>query len=385
MGFWSTIAAVAGIKGVNEPIVKKDIEESNLQLQELHQLSKRVKDEKKREEIIKDMLLFQIGLDGEKSVMYELKNSNVPMIILHDIRLESATQSAQIDFVIIMHEYILLLETKKLQGDIEITSEGDFIRHFKNSLGKTYKKEGVYSPVVQNQRHVEVLRKMLVGAGIIKNMPVYSKVIVASPKTIITKSKAPKEIANQIHKADQISSVLKKTLHTTPEVKEETMVNIYKYLLTKHTPQQYDLLSRYNLTAADLLEGEIGIPSLQETADFMKKVKAESYENYKNTQTSPTPSPKVDKPNVIQITTPVVSVEAPNISADITSSLRSYRSSKAKSENIPPYFIFSDAELQELGSVKPKTIISLGKIKGFGPKKLEKYGKEIVEIINNCK
>ncbi len=46
---------------------------------------------------------------------------------LRDIRLEYQDYVAQLDFVVISNKFICILETKKLNGDIEITRDGDFI------------------------------------------------------------------------------------------------------------------------------------------------------------------------------------------------------------------------------------------------------------------
>lgn len=112
----------------------------------------------KKNYIDRDISLLKQGLAGEQNVYYELKNSFLPILCLHDIRLEYEDHTAQLDFVVISHKSIYILETKKLNGDIEINSDDDFIRIIKNNFGKVVKKEGMYSPTSQNQRHVNILR-----------------------------------------------------------------------------------------------------------------------------------------------------------------------------------------------------------------------------------
>src|SRR5690606_31351525 len=99
---------------------------------------------------------------------------------------------------------ILLFETKKLNGDIEINRDGDFIRLFKNKYGKIYKREGIYRPISQNERHVRILEKILKEKKLIRRMPIKSYVIIANPKTIINKNRCPKNIEQNIYKYDQI-------------------------------------------------------------------------------------------------------------------------------------------------------------------------------------
>lgn len=121
------------------------------------------------------------------------------MICLHDIRIEYNDYVAQFDFIIITNKFIMVLEAKKLNGDIKITSSGDFIRSLKNNSGKVFKKEGMYSPISQNDRHINILKKILVKEDLIRTLPIKSAVILANPKTIMNKIKDPKSIQNNIY------------------------------------------------------------------------------------------------------------------------------------------------------------------------------------------
>ena len=46
-----------------------------------------------------------------------------------------------------------MIECKNLVGDIEVNSNGDFIR--KLTYGRRVIKNGIYSPITQNRRHLE--------------------------------------------------------------------------------------------------------------------------------------------------------------------------------------------------------------------------------------
>ncbi|MGL5380647.1 DNA helicase RecQ [Clostridium sp.] len=62
--------------------------------------------------------------------------------------------------------------------------------------------------------------------------------------------------------------------------------------------------------------------------------------------------------------------------------LKTWRKERAFRENIKPYIIFSDSTLIELSNKKPKSIEELLSIRGVGEKKVDKYGVEILSIIN---
>lgn len=61
--------------------------------------------------------------------------------------------------------------------------------------------------------------------------------------------------------------------------------------------------------------------------------------------------------------------------------LKKYRYYIVKRDNVLPYMVFSDKELKLLITIKPKTIDELLQIKGFGSRKVNKYGKKIIEIL----
>ena len=183
-----------GKKTITSPIFIKEFTKESQQLKDLMNLANKITSNKKKL-IDKDIALLKYGIAGEQNVYYELKNSFIPMLCFHDIRLEYNDYVAQFDFIVITTKFIYVLETKKLSGDIEVNSDGDFIRIFKNNNGKVIKKEGMYSPVSQNERHVNILREILLKEGMIKTLPIKSAVVIANPKTIVKKEKAPKEIS----------------------------------------------------------------------------------------------------------------------------------------------------------------------------------------------
>ena len=62
--------------------------------------------------------------------------------------------------------------------------------------------------------------------------------------------------------------------------------------------------------------------------------------------------------------------------------LKRWRYLKAKKFNIEPYKILHDTALLAAIKARPQNIDELLGIKGFGNKTIEKYGKELIRIIN---
>ena len=61
--------------------------------------------------------------------------------------------------------------------------------------------------------------------------------------------------------------------------------------------------------------------------------------------------------------------------------LKQYRFEVSKAEGVKPYFIYNNAQMEELISVMPKTLNDIKKISGFGDVKIQKYGKAILDIV----
>ncbi|WP_390456304.1 HRDC domain-containing protein [Chryseobacterium sp. Alg-005] len=67
----------------------------------------------------------------------------------------------------------------------------------------------------------------------------------------------------------------------------------------------------------------------------------------------------------------------------ILQALKLWRAEKAKEQNLPTYFIASNKELMSVAKYKPARKEELLDIKGFGKHKIENYGEEILEILEN--
>ena len=73
------------------------------------------------------------------------------------------------------------------------------------------------------------------------------------------------------------------------------------------------------------------------------------------------------------------------INKELFEKLKNWRRVTANKENIKPYIIFSDTSLIEITNKLPKNLDELKEIRGVGEKKIEKYGDEVLKIINTRK
>ena len=61
--------------------------------------------------------------------------------------------------------------------------------------------------------------------------------------------------------------------------------------------------------------------------------------------------------------------------------LREWRLERAKADNVPPYVVFHDAVLHAIAAARPASLGELAQIPGVGPAKLERYGAEVLALV----
>jgi translin len=67
---------------------------------------------------------------------------------------------------------------------------------------------------------------------------------------------------------------------------------------------------------------------------------------------------------------------------EVYRALDGWRNRKANEENLAPYIIARNSWLNQIVKLRPTSIKDLTSIKGFGERRVNKYGREIIEIIN---
>ena len=237
-----------------EVVIARESTNAKVYLEKLEELLPEAEDDVK-EKIQREIAVTKAGIAGEANILFELKNSNMDLVILHDIYIETEEgQSAQIDFVVIAPKITYLIECKNLYGNIEINAKGDFIRNMQ--YGGKWHKEGIYSPITQNMRHMEILKEccaekknLIMGFGFRKFFDNFYKslIVLANPKTVVNDRYAPKEIKNQVLRADQLVAVIKKMEADSGEIasSKKQMKERAESLLSKTSEKRKDYVEKY--------------------------------------------------------------------------------------------------------------------------------------------
>ena len=103
---------------MKQPVFLKESSDAEVQLEKLKTIEPLLNSE--GQEVIKrDIKYLEYGIAGENAIAFELRNSHIPMYILHDIYLEDGELSAQIDYLVFTKKVCFVIECKNLYGNIE--------------------------------------------------------------------------------------------------------------------------------------------------------------------------------------------------------------------------------------------------------------------------
>lgn len=342
---------------LREPVFLKESSKAIEQIEKLKELEPKLNSEGK-EKIKKEIKCIEYGIIGEKNIEFELRNSHMPMYIIHDLYIESDDLSSQIDYLVITKKICFVIECKNLFGNIEINNQGDFIRNM--DFGSKKIKEGIYSPITQNERHLKLMKKIAIEnkSNVIMKFITdklfessYKTVVVlANPKTLLNSRFAKKEIKDKVIRADQLVSYIKDNYNKSKELEmsEKALFSWAESFLKIHKEKDISYLEKYNKYLVE-----------EDKTDYIKSntnIVKETYNKYiSNT----------------------VNIE----DTEIYKELKSFRLNKSRQENIKPYFIYNNEQLNDLISKMPLSNEELKKVFGFGDVKISKYGEDIINII----
>ena len=249
-----------GLFSKPEVVVLKDSCDSKEYLSKLQKLRTTVHDNSfVAKKIDKEIAITEAGIFGEDSVLFELKNSGMNLVVIRDLYIQTEDgRSAQIDFFVITPYVNVIIECKNLFGNIEINNKGDFIRSFEYK-GHRYK-EGIYSPITQNERHLEVYKSCWESnKGFVRKLVAskyftdYNKTIVvlANPKTVVNDKFAKKEIKQKVIRADQLINYLK-NLKIDMASSLKTMKESGERILAMNVQERTDYFKKYEDLVAEV-------------------------------------------------------------------------------------------------------------------------------------
>ena len=79
---------------------------------------------------------------------------------------------------------------------------------------------------------------------------------------------------------------------------------------------------------------------------------------------------------------PIATAATPDDS--LLEALRRWRRERAAADAVPAYVVAHDTTLAEIADVRPRSLPALRRVRGMGPAKLERYGPEILAVIEGA-
>lgn len=184
-----------------------------------------------------------------------------------------------------------------------------------------------------------------------------SIVVLANPKTIINVKFAKREVKEKVIRGDQLVKYIKDMCVQSKEspCSEEKMRSWAQFYLYLHKNVEKDYTAKYG-------QYRIGDDSCNALKENDKTESIGRNEKEKHIVTFEEKMPVEE--------------------TEIFKELKVYRLIKSREENIKPYFIYNDNQLRDIIRKMPKSIVELQEVNGFGEVKANKYGQDIISIVD---
>jgi len=165
-----------------------------------------------------------------------------------------------------------------------------------------------------------------------------SIIVLANPKTVLNVSKTKKETRDQLIRNDQLIKHIKKlyAMSKNEPNSDKQMYSLAEFLMEYHKPKSKDYTLKY---------GVIQEPTKEVTANANLKIEDSA----------------------------------------IYQEIKAYRLMKSKEEGAKAYYVFTNAQMEELIAKMPESLESLKEISGFGEMRVNKYGQDLLKILADSK
>ncbi|MEM9610305.1 MAG: HRDC domain-containing protein [Actinomycetota bacterium] len=81
----------------------------------------------------------------------------------------------------------------------------------------------------------------------------------------------------------------------------------------------------------------------------------------------------------------MVTFGPPAAPSDVVDTLKAWRLERARSDGVPAYVVLSDAHLDGIARAMPASLEELARCKGIGPTKLERYGDDLLALLEDVR
>lgn len=192
------------------------------------------------------------GHRGEKSLIFHL--SMLPESkyqIYHGIRLLYRGFYFQIDFLVLCAAFALVLEVKNRGGELKFEKEFN-----QSTCKKNGQEERIKNPVLQAKLQARKLKGWLKDHNCIE-IPIHYFFVNSNEKTLIISDPGNEQITRHICNSEVLIEKIEQLANYNKIEKLDTkeLRKVKRLLLTKHTPENPDILKQFNLSPKEILTG----------------------------------------------------------------------------------------------------------------------------------
>jgi len=242
----------------------------------------RIPDDVKRK-IEKERNNVNIGAANESKSAYFIDfrfGASPNWMVLHDLRIEEAGRTAQIDHLLInrfLEFYVL--ESKSFGNGVAINDLGEFNTWIAN------RPIGIPSPIEQNRRHLAVLDDLLRALPTPKRLgirlaPTLKSFVLVSNSANIKRPVKSKLNTDEVIKADSLASLIDGEIDRmgagamlagmTKMVGQETIETLARLLLSEHRPIAFDYVGKFGLAPYLAITQTVSVPDAPPQPDVPK-------------------------------------------------------------------------------------------------------------------
>ncbi|MDM5318024.1 nuclease-related domain-containing protein [Fictibacillus sp. b24] len=190
------------------------------------------------------------GHFGEQSNDYFLKPFR-EFSVVHDLRLSAHDSYFQIDTLLLSPRYLVNLEVKYITGTLVFDHLNQVIRLKDDGTEEAFK-----NPIFQVKRQQSHLIEWM-AKNRIPPIPVRSLVVMSNPRTIIKAPPSNKEVPQYITHSPYLQERIKviDKMYGEEKLTKKEVGKLSKMLVRHHTPENPDLLKRYQIEEEDIIKG----------------------------------------------------------------------------------------------------------------------------------
>jgi hypothetical protein len=211
----------------------------------------------KRQEIKDDLAKRMAGFKGEQSLDYYFGFlPKQDFYILHNLRFQNTNGSHhhfQMDILLITTSFYLIIEVKNISGRLTFDPAFDQVIWTNSTTGI---EKAIQDPVLQ-VTHQKLQYKEWLQQKKLPVMPIESIVVLTNQNTILQIISHKKDYMQSIIRSprllEKVNSLKLKYPNNLIAMKE--MNRISNQLIKHHSPEQPDLLNRYNINTFDVSTG----------------------------------------------------------------------------------------------------------------------------------